>query len=452
MTETSFVSTEIADFFYSGKYGVMVSTPGFSPGVTPARPAANPKEKEVGGSAGFCEPWGDGNDFPNRIIEQYSKDPIIPETFQKKAAMITMSDVIAVQKTGGDGENETVAWIDDPEINAFLGNAVNKRYLLESALDLVWFSNAFPEVILSKDHSRILYICHQEAAYCRYEKKSKSGVIENVLLNANWPAVQDNDPLTIKRKCLDPYQYDRVEWIRQMKDGSYIHPISLSSPGKNFYQLATHDSIRSGGWLDVHLMIPKFKKAMMQNEMSVKYHIEVDVNYWIHRVGKDKWEKMKAVERGAVRRDFLEQMDKMLSSSENAGKSVMTDMIWDDVRAAYKNLVKITHLGDKSKDGKYLQDGQEAASNIFYAMGMDPTIAGFVGKDVGARSGGSDKREAWLILINMLKPYRDPLLEPFYIAAEYNGWTEKYPNLRFRFRDVVLTTLDTGAGTKKVLS
>lgn len=449
---TTFVSTGIADFYYSEKHSISLSTPGFSSGAAPARAAANPQEKETGGTSAFFEPWGDGNDFPSKIIDLYSKDPIIPETFLKKVSMITMSDVMAVQKTGQDGEKELVEWVDDPEITAFLNNPVNKRYLVEAASDLVWFSNAFPEVILSRDHSKILYICHQEAAYCRYSKRNAKGVIENVLLNANWPSVQKDDPLTIVRKCLDPYSYDRIEWIRNMKDGSYIHPLTVSSPGKSFYQLANHDSIRSGGWLDVHLAIPKFKKSMMQNEMSVKYHIEVAMEYWEMRFGKVEWEKKTAIERQESRREFLIQMDKMLASTDNAGKSIMTDMKWDDIKASYRSYVKITELGDKSKDGKHLQDGQEAASNIFYAMGMDPTIAGFVGKDVGARSGGSDKREAWLILVNMLKPYRDPLLEPYYIAAEYNGWTAKYPNLQFKFRDVVLTTLDTGAGTKKVLS
>jgi hypothetical protein len=42
------------------------------------------------------------------------------------------------------------------------------------------------------------------------------------------------------------------------------------------------------------------------------------------------------------------------------------------------------------------------------------------------------------------------LLEPLDFVAEYNGWKERYPGLTFKFRDTILTTLDTGAGTKPV--
>ena len=108
---------------------------------------------------------------------------------------------------------------------------------------------------------------------------------------------------------------------------------------------------------------------------------------------------------------------------------------------------------DSMLDGKYVEDNLEAAANIFYALGVDPTIVGFAGgSKQGARSGGSDKREAYLIALQMMMPMRDMILEPLEFIAEYNGWKARHPNLRFRFRDTILTTLDTGAGTAKKLS
>jgi hypothetical protein len=37
-------------------------------------------------------------------------------------------------------------------------------------------------------------------------------------------------------------------------------------------------------------------------------------------------------------------------------------------------------------------------------------------------------------------------------VALYNGWHTRHENLTFVFRDTVLTTLDQGKGTQKVLS
>ncbi|GAB3177640.1 hypothetical protein [Telluribacter humicola] len=430
---------------------------GAQPSAQAVKPAM-PRKKEMGGGASgkdAPQPWGDSNDYPQRLIEQYSKDPIIPETFAKKTAMVNMNDVIPFQVIGYNADNsEIVQWVNDPEINTFLNNVSNKRYLREGTSDLVWLYNAFPELIMSRDRKRILYIAHQEAAYCRYQKMNDRGEIEWVHINANWPNVVQNDPLTIKRRCLDPYRYDRIDWARQLSEGSFIYPINIPTPGRDYYQLPTHDSIRTSGWLDVHLMVPAFKKAMMQNEMSLKYHLKVDVKYWEHLHGKEAWDKYSPAEKRAKKREWLTEMTDTLTSADKAGLSIMTERKWlNGEKAQYQEFLEIVAVTDHMKEGKYIQDGLEAAANLFYALGIDPTIVGFAGGDkMGARSGGSDKREAWLILMHMLNVFRDPLLEPYYYAAEFNGWTTKYPNLKFRHRDVILTTLDTGAGTKKVLS
>ncbi len=426
--------------------------PSAIPGVKPA----SPKIREYGTISMFndVQAWGEDNNFPRNIIDLYSKDPIIPETFNKKVAMINMSDVIPVQVVGyNPDQSEIIEHINDDEIFTFLNNVSNRRYLQETTTDLVWFFNAFPELIMSRDRSKILYISHQEAAFCRFEKKDSQAEIQNVHLNANWPLVQANDPLTIKRKCLNPYRYDRIEWARNLSQGSFIYPINIPTPGCEFYQLATHDSIRTSGWLDIHLLVPRFKKAMMQNEMTFKYHIKVDPKYWEMLYGKENWGKWSPETRRNKKSEWLKEMNKSLTSVENAGVSILTEKNWNQQSSKYEEYVEICAVTESMREGKYIMDGMEAAANLFYAMGIDPTIVGFAGGEKqGAKSGGSDKREAWLILTTMLKPFRDPILEPLYFAAEFNGWTKKYPRLKFRHRDVILTTLDTGKGTKKVLS
>jgi hypothetical protein len=438
---------------------VHMASEDFSTGLPSLRPAAKPaapkgRNYQFASMFGDVQPWGDDNNFPRKILDLYSKDPIIPETFNKKVAMINMSDVIPLRVLGyNDDQSEIVEYVDDVEINTFLNNVSNRRYLQETTTDMVWFFNAFPELIMSRDRSKILYISHQEAANCRYEKRDSQAEVQYVHLNANWPQVQANDPLTVKRRCLNPYRYDRIDWARNLPQGSFIYPINIPTPGCEFYQLATHDSIRTSGWLDIHLLVPRFKKAMMQNEMTIKYHIKVDPRYWAVLYGKENWDKWSIEVRKTKKREWLKEMNKSLTDVENAGVSILTEKNWNSVSGKYEEYVEITAVTENMREGKYILDGLEAAANLFYAMGIDPTIVGFAGGEkMGAKSGGSDKREAWLIMTAMLKPFRDPILEPYYFAAEFNGWMAKYPGLKFRHRDVILTTLDTGKGTKKVLS
>ena len=62
--------------------------------------------------------------------------------------------------------------------------------------------------------------------------------------------------------------------------------------------------------------------------------------------------------------------------------------------------------------------------------------------------GGSNIREAFLVNIANAWIDRQNLLDPIqmYLKAKYNA------NITLRFRNTVLTTLDSGAGTKKTLS
>ncbi|HVX00298.1 MAG TPA: hypothetical protein VHA52_07680, partial [Candidatus Babeliaceae bacterium] len=112
--------------------------------------------------------------------------------------------------------------------------------------------------------------------------------------------------------------------------------------------------------------------------------------------------------------------------------------------------IKINEIPDTSKIDKEMLSMTAAELELLMAMGIPPNIfgAGTVGTGQ-MRSGGSDIREAFLIYIASLNLERQVFLEPLYLMRDFNGWDS---DIVFRFRDTILTTLDTGAGTKKTLS
>ncbi|GAB3550549.1 hypothetical protein [Spirosoma fluminis] len=429
-----------------------------SPGAQPT--VAQPDWAMYPSLGGDIMPWGDGNDFPQRIAELYRKDPIIPTTLGKVASMLTGKGVKAVLEDLDEEGKEIDRALpkNDPvtrEINAFLNNNLFRLYLREMAGDAAWFFNGWPEMLLSKDRSKIVQLHPLNAEEVRWCRMDERGNLPHVYLNANWPSATTGDGRTIKINALDPYRWDRVDWLRESSFYNCVYPISYPTPGQRFYSLAHHYSIVESGWLDVHLAIPAFKKFLLKNQMSIKYHIKIDEDYWPELYG-DKYIGAGVTDetRRQLRKEWIDSVTRMLTNVENAGALLVTAMKAPlNPDGKVRDFVTLTPVTDPMKDGKYIEDNLEAAANIFYTLGVDPTLVGFAGGEkMGARSGGSDKREAYLIALEMLAPFRDMLIEPLEFVAEYNGWKARFPDLRFRFRDKILTTLDTGAGTKKILS
>jgi hypothetical protein len=315
---------------------------------------------------------------------------------------------------------------------------------MEAGSDFYWFYNYFPEMIVSNDRSKIVSISAQEASFCRWEKpNSSTGLVERCYINANWDnGGKEDSPETIVVPVLDPY-YDPVGNLKARKDGfKYIYPVSYPSPGNSFYQLAPWDSLRKNGWLELASMIPKWKKALMKNQLSIKYHIEIPEYYW--RWKYKTWDEMGQDQQVAARKKEMTEFNDFLTGEENAGKSVMTSSKFDAGSNTKYPGWTITVLDDKMKDGTYIEDSQEASAHILFALGVDGTLIGnSPGKSMGAGS-GSDKRVAFNQYIILRKAEEDLILEPLNFIRKYNGWD---PELRFRIVRQEITTLDKGKET-----
>jgi hypothetical protein len=316
---------------------------------------------------------------------------------------------------------------------------------MEAASDLYWFYNAFPEIILSNDRSKVVSISAQEAMNSRWSKQNPKGIIEKCFINANWAdGGKIDSPETVIVPVIDPY-YDPVSAVQQRKEFKYIYPISFPTPGKTYYQLASWHSVYRNKWLSFAAKIPAFKEAIMKNQISIKYHIEVPDYYWSWKY--QDWAKMSTDERTKVRTTELTEFNKVLQGETNAGRSIMTTSRWDEVTKTKYPGWSITTIDDKYKDGTYIEDSQEASSHLLFALGIDGTLIGnSPGKGMGAGS-GSDKRVAFNLYINMCLAHEHLILEPLNFIRRYNGWN---PKIRFRIARKEITTLDQGKETKQI--
>ena len=153
-----------------------------------------------------------------------------------------------------------------------------------------------------------------------------------------------------------------------------------------------------------------------------------------------------------ARRQVLKEMDDFLSGSENAHKTFITTFAVNRQTGVESSRIKITVLDQKTNIDKELLASSAGNSEICFAMGVNPDIIG-AGAPGGPYSGsagsGSNIREAFLLYCALLNIERHLLLEPLRLAHQFNEFPD---NVEYRFRDLVLTTLDTGAGSKKVIS
>lgn len=408
-------------------------------------------DKEKVGNTGVVR-WGENNNFPSDIAK------VVEDSIDLSAFIDFL-----VKSSYGQGleygiwtldelKNEWVLkLINDPEIDLFFKKMNVQALVMDILKNFYTFWNVFPQFVMSKDRTKICTLAITQAKTCRYEAPDKynSQLKKNILLNPNWENGNAKSPETLPVKCYDSNTYDLVSQIAIDKPRNFIVPITYSSVGRDFYQLAPWDGVRTSGWLEIVRNIPLYKKYLMQNQMVIKYHITIPSIYWEQlsqqRYSKDLKE-LTTDERDKMRVDALEPIQKKLTDIQNTGNTIITTE-YTELHGTANWSIKA--IDDKMKDGAYIQDSQEGSAALMRAMGLDATLLGPVpGKSQGAGS-GSDKYAAMDIHQQLNKPIADMAVQPFMLMLEYNGFTKRLPNLGVRLRPHKLNLVADGKQTIK---
>lgn len=390
--------------------------------------------------------WGDDNDFPQKVIEDVRKDPEIGTLLDKQARLLYSGGLVYGRIEILEGGKEVLKAASPEErkmIDDWLRKSNINRYVYEAARDLYWFYNVYPELVLSLDRTKIAQLCVQPAEICRWEKMDKTGVVKTCFINANFPDETETSERTKKVPVLDPY-YDPASTLRTISSGyNFIYPLSIPTPGSSYYQLADWNSIRESGWLAVSQAIPKFKAKLLDNQLSIKYHVEISNQYWPLKY--PDYDKKSPAEKRQIMDAELKKFNDILSGVEKAGNSIVTAMMTDKTLGKEYSLWKINVIDDKVKDGKYLEDGKDASLYKMSSIGLHPALIGTMPNN-GMGGAGSNIREAYNLHMLSVRAHQDILLEPLDVVKNYNGWPE---DIVFRFRNSFMNTLDAGNETSQ---
>jgi hypothetical protein len=408
-------------------------------GSAPAAEPTTPERKPEGG--GLIAPWGEDNLFPQAVIKDTERNTVLPSILERKSATMYGGGIVYGVVTGAEKSGAKIfegQYVQ--EVEDFLETSNVARYAMEALLDINTFANAFPELILSKNRQKIVAVSTQEAPWCRYGLPNR-GVVEHVYINANWDnGGSATDQYVTKVPVLDPY-YDAVGSLKARTDGfKYIYPISIPSPDKALYQLASWNSVRRSGWLEVAAAIPEFKRMLFKNQLSVKYLVEIHSAYWEWKYGD--WDGLAIDEKRTLIESELKAFNDVMSGTNGAGKTVMTTTLLDKATGQQVSAFKVTAIDDKLKDGIYIEDSQEASSHIYTAVGYAPSLMGVSpGKGMGeGAGGGSEPRVLFSNFISTAQFHMDLVLEVLNFIARYNGWQVNGRPIRFRFLPPLVMT------------
>ncbi len=437
--EKKIISNDLADVHYLPSSRSLVSE------VAPRTPV-----ERITMQMGKIAIWGDDNLFPQRVNKDVRKTTELASGLRWMANTLISGGLVYGTLEYDDDGKEKLKPVRDPDIEKWLRKTNIRRYLRESAYEFYKFWNAFARLRLSRDGKMINEICAMESMFTRLGlQDDTTGAIKQAFVNANWDqSISADDPLTLTYPLIDPY-YDAVEITRASKDREFIYPICGVDSGNIYYQVAPWNSVRESGWLEVAQLIPSFKKNLLKNQYTIKYHFQLTSNYWAWRF--PKWDTMTEKERINAKIAVLKELDDFLKGEENAGKNIMSIADSDPVTKKIYPGLEILAIDDKIKTGTYIEDSQEAAWHIFDGLGIPESIKRSPSKTVGGGS-GSNTRVAYNIYITGSKPEQDLMLEPIDFCFEYNGFSKKYENkggLVTWFRNYWVAKLDEGKETQQ---
>ncbi len=379
--------------------------------------------------------WGEDNLFPQNVIADAEFSTLIQPTLEWKASALFGGGIqYGFKEVKPDGTIKRTPKIDDPIVNEFFRRTNINRYLRESITDLYWFYNPFPSVMMSRDRKNVAMLKRNDASFCRWQKQNpNTGLIDNCYLSARWNfGSGTSSEFVTQIPTIDPY-FDPAYTVRQRDEFQYIYPLSFPTPGKTYYSLAAWNTIRTSKWFELMKQIPIFKNAIIENQASIKYHIEIYTWWWEWKY--PDWQSLGKEEKRKLREAELKNFNDVLTGSANAGKTLMTAARIDN--GEVKPGWKITAIDNKIMSGSYIEDSQEGSTHFLYALGVDPTLIGQApGKGMGAGS-GSDKRVAFNLYLQNCHMHESIILEPLYFVRDYNHWD---PNYEFWFEhDPILT-------------
>jgi hypothetical protein len=431
--------------------GVTAAAPGsgtkLNSGTNPLKPiifALATKEIQV-------SPWGHNNKFPTVAEELIGKVGVLNTGLRFIRNVILGQGIYPCTIDGYDSDgNELLKIIEDPKVRQFLNGRMVRKYMEKAVRDFLKYGVAFPELVPSNDGKSIVGLNCINAIYSRYSVANEMGDIEYCVVSGAWPDLPTDEAGISVIPMLG--EYDPEEDLNRLRlerklNQTVIYPLRDSWSNKDYYSAPAWWPTKEAGWLELATMVPKFLKKAYENQIAWKWHVKIPYAFWDKRFPTTEYPD--SDKRKEAINKYLDDLEKNLCAPENANKAIIT-MFEIGAGGKAEEQWEIDALDNKYTNETQLITSAAANSEILFSLMINPNVlgAGMPGGTYAGNQGGSNIREAFLVNIANSWPERQTLLDPIELYLRSNG----VKDVELRFRNTILTTLDTGAGTKKTLS
>lgn len=394
-------------------------------------------------------PWGDDNLKPQRTIEQIETNDTLPAVIEFKVKALMSGGLMYGEIYYDENGDERYRPMRISEVDDFLSETEHDNYLHESALDYYTHANSFTG--FSKNLAgKIVDLYSIDAAQCRLGAQVRTGrrkgMFDEVLVHGDWASAVIDE--TERYAALDPY-HRVVRQMRETPKTQFVLPVRYQTRGRLDYAKGPVDFLIASGWLEISKQIPIWKKSVMENQLSIKYHLEVEPKYWGKRF--TDWHQYDPKKQSEIKKETYAEFIKFFKGTQKAGNVLITNYHMDTGGTEWSEW-KVTVLkGENWGDGSYMEESVSSDAHIIRALGVDHTLINLT-PGTGYTSGsGSDKRVAFNQHVLMTQPEQRRILRPFDYIAEINDWHKYVPGdgrLRFWFKNTFIATLDHGKETK----
>lgn len=400
-------------------------------------------------------PWGSNNLLPKEMVADIKSCGVLNAIVEGKSRFAVCQGMLpAIVKIDNNGQRIIEKILDGTEVNDFL-DANNSFFNVFGWIkDYIAFSRMMARIVVTKKGDQIGILQRDDISEIRLSKKDQQSRINYAWHSAQWEKVRgETDDYLFKIPLLNPrnpYQ-DLVNRIQGGVKNREFN-VMVSHPGwdEQYYPMPLWYAALK--WVKIAQGIPEMKAVLFENNMRVKQLVIIYDSFWTEAFG-DEWTDYTDEQKQEKRQRVYKDIDDFLVGSKNAYKSVFTAGYRDTDGKTYAN-IEFKPIEDTTKDGELLPDSAAANSEIAIAMLWNNAMTGGNQKagQYSGNEGGSNVREASLMQTIIHEVERQGIRNIMNVVKLYNGWNKTYPGLDFIIPATILTTLDTGAGTKQAVT
>ena len=397
--------------------------------------------------------WGAGNDFPKTALATIDKVGVLNTGLRFTRNFTLGQGIFPCMVTGYDDKgNELVKAPDDSSLPVFANSRMVRRYMEKTLRDYLKLGIGYVQLLMNADGDKIVGINPVNARYCRLSVANNAGVVEKCCVSGKWPDNPGTNEYTVY-DVLDDYDpfadLQRRKWAGTTKGKSYIMVVRDSWSNNEYYSAPLWYAAYLAGWVDIATMVPAFLKKAYTNQITWKWHIQIPYAFWDRQFPKNQYADV-SLRQDAIE-DYMDSIENNLCGTDNADKPIFTFFEINPQNGKAEEQWIIKPLDNKLNSEQNLITSAAANSEIMFSIMVNPNVmgAGMPGGTYAGNQGGSNIREAYLVNVANAWLDRQTILDPIEIMHRFNGGDEA---VEWRFRNTILTTLDTGAGTTKSLS